>query len=560
MSLIILFPFILAFILLIKFKFSADRVAIISWLLIVIFAVFLFDTTFYNSLLYSWAGIIDSMKITLMVGTTIFLITLMQENGALKRITVFFKTTTGDSRVFQILFLCFGLGAFLVSLGATPVSMLPPIMLALGFDPITAVALPSIGYDPLTTFALLSIPAVVFFQALGSFGISITLAEAGLVFALFMPVISTGIAFGMLYIAKEPLLKLENITLALISGLTAGFVAIWVNILDMTTLTGVFAGLAICLSLIITIKIRGKNFIDRSVLTNEDIENEKTMSLLLAFSPWLILLIFSAITNLIPDIKNYLFEDLALPVQIGGIIKDTRFFWQAYLWVTVTIGITLIILPSSKKIVKNTVKTGFKRSYKPMITSALFFAVGFVLNYSAMTPDMIINKEVVPVNNMISILSTVTADLVGPWFPLIVPFIGLFAGFVTGSETSAIVTFSKFHHDTSTKLGLSNYSSVVINASNGIGGGLASVITPAKVQNAAAVIDKIGIEGEVIKSTFIVSIAMTTLVSILTTIFLVIGKIDKDLILYISLITYLILFSFLLGIEFRYNRKKSKKC
>ncbi len=36
---------------------------------------------------------------------------------------------------------------------------------------------------------------------------------------------------------------------------------------------------------------------------------------------------------------------------------------------------------------------------------------------------------------------------------------------------------------------------MTIATANGVGGGLASVITPAKVQNVAATIDQIGIEG-----------------------------------------------------------------
>ena len=66
---------------------------------------------------------------------------------------MFIKTLKGSHPAWQILFLNFGFGCFLVAIGATPVSILPPIMLALGFPPVAAVALPAIGYDPLTTYA-----------------------------------------------------------------------------------------------------------------------------------------------------------------------------------------------------------------------------------------------------------------------------------------------------------------------------------------------------------------------------------------------------------------------
>ncbi len=57
-------------------------------------------------------------------------------------------------------------------------------------------------------------------------------------------------------------------------------------------------------------------------------------------------------------------------------------------------------------------------------------------------------------------------------------------------------------------------------AVSGIGGGLASVISPAKLQNAAAVIDRIGLESQVIKSTMVISLLMTAAAALATYVFL----------------------------------------
>jgi lactate permease len=50
---------------------------------------------------------------------------------------------------------------------------------------------------------------------------------------------------------------------------------------------------------------------------------------------------------------------------------------------------------------------------------------------------------------------------------------------------------------------------LVVAAASGIGGGLASVISPAKLQNAAASIDRIGEEGQVLRVTFVISLIIT---------------------------------------------------
>jgi lactate permease len=113
---------------------------------------------------------------------------------------------------------------------------------------------------------------------------------------------------------------------------------------------------------------------------------------------------------------------------------------------------------------------------------------------------------------MIFLLAGMTAGI-GILYPALAPFLGLLAGFISGSETSAIAMFTKYHIETSTAVGA---SSIVVGASNGIGGGLASVLSPAKIQNAAAVIDEIGIEGQVIRYGLVVALLMTWATAIMT--------------------------------------------
>ncbi|MHA1584740.1 MAG: L-lactate permease, partial [Promethearchaeota archaeon] len=113
-------------------------------------------------------------------------------------------------------------------------------------------------------------------------------------------------------------------------------------------------------------------------------------------------------------------------------------------------------------------------------------------------------------NNMIHLLAQATAKQFGSFYPLIVPFIGLLGGFISGSETSAIAMFTVYHSQTAAQLGI---SALTVGTANGVGGGLASVISPAKIQNAAATIDQVGIEGEVIKKAAPIALIMTLSVS-----------------------------------------------
>ena len=522
---LIILPIILALVLLVYLKKAADVTGVIVWLITLVIAIVAFQTDIGIALTASAAGIVKSFPISLMVATSILMMTYMQETGALQRLIVFFKTLGGGSRPMQILMISFGLGLFLVGIGATPVSMLPPVMLALGFSPMVAVALPSIGYDPLTTFALLGVPAVVFTGEYSAWATDISLQQAGSVFAWFMPVVSVGIAISMLWIAggRKLLLSRDGLVIASLCGLTAGLIAIVCNVLlPLTTLTNVFAGAAVLLVLFLYNRIRNKPILDRSTLDEKDIELEQGMSLYRASIPWVVLVILSLVTNMIPQIFQFLFVDLAFPVQIGAypsVIK-TRFLWQAYTLMLVSTIVSMPFLKTDKDVLKRTLSKFLQRAPRPVLAAAIFFAMADVMNFSGwvvgtggvwLNPTDLVNG-LDPTNNMIFLLASLTAGI-GLLYPVFAPFMGLLGGFISGSETSSIAMFTKYHVETSNLIGA---SSIHVAAANGIGGGLASVLSPAKIQNAAAVIDEIGIEGEVIRYGLVVALLMTLATGVMT--------------------------------------------
>lgn len=519
--LLIIFPIVLALVMLVFLHKAADTTGVVVWLVTVLIAVFAFQTDFMVALIASVAGIVNSFPISLMVATSILMMTYMQETGALQRLIVFFKTLGGGSKPMQIMMISLGLGLFLVGIGATPVSMLPPVMLALGFSPLVAVALPAIGYDPLTTFALLGVPAVVFRDTYSAVsGSTVTLSEAGSVFALYMPIVTTGIAVSMLWIAggRKLLLQKEGLLLAGICGVTAGVVAIVCNTatVNQTTLTNVFAGAAVMLVLFVYNRAKKRPIIDKSVLTENDIAVQQSLSLARAGIPWFILVALCLVTNLIPWVKDLLYNQLPMGVAIDGYPRliNTRVLWQAYTLMFIATLASIPFLKRDRTTLKKTIVRFAKRAPRPVLAAAIFFAMAEVMNYSGyFNYAGEWTDPVDPSNNMIYLLATATSSTLGAAYPLTAAFLGLLAGFISGSETSAIAMFTKYHYQASTLIGA---NSMVVAASNGIGGGLASVLSPAKIQNAAAVIDQIGIEGQVIRYGVVVAVLMTAVVAVMT--------------------------------------------
>ena len=153
---------------------------------------------------------------------------------------------------------------------------------------------------------------------------------------------------------------------------------------------------------------------------------------------------------------------------------------------------------------------GVKRALRPMLASAVFFAIAYIINHSGKGLDW---QLVDPNNNIVAILANACAGAFKHLYPLAAPYLGLLAGFVSGSESSAIAMLTQLHLSTAEKIGALG---VLLAAASGIGGGLASVISPSKLQNAAASIDRIGEEAGVFRVTFVISLVISAVAAILT--------------------------------------------
>jgi lactate permease len=506
-------PVIVIFVLIAFFKKAADTAGLIGWVFTLAVAVLYFKTSPGVCLKASAAGVVASLPISLMVAASLFQMGVMLECGAVARLVATLKGIAREDRVAQILIINVGFGTLLTALGATPVSILPPIMIALGYSSFVAIALPAIGYDALCTYALLGIPVVVF----GSFT-GLDPNASGRFFAPFMPVISTAIAFGMLFIVGRFKLMLRGAAPTVLAGATAGFVAIGMNRIGMTTLTGVGAGAAVVLVMAAYVALRGRKFYDAGVPSEADVSARGRMSLAAAISPWILLVAAAALTNTpaLP-VFDLLFKKLAMPVYI---VPDApiqvRFFWQAYFWVTVTTFLALPFLKPTGREFAQATRTWARRAWRPVLAAAVYFAVAYVINHSGKTAGAGGWVLPAPEHNMVYVMAHAAASTFGDFYGLVAPFLGLLGGFISGSETSSIAMLTKLHLETAAVAEKVRLVGLIWAAASGIGGGLASVISPAKLQNAAAIIDAIGEEGNVLRKTVIVSITITALCALMT--------------------------------------------
>lgn len=515
--LLTLLPIAVILVLLIVFKKSADVSGIIGWGAIALVALFFFQTSLEVILRSTAAGFIRSFSVSLIVAASLLQMAIIEKTGALKRITIFIRTISCDNRAIQIMIINIGFGTLMVAVGATPVSLLPPILLGMGYSTYVAIALPAIGYDSLCTYALLGAPIVVFVDIANSFlgkGNEISLHQAGMVFFQFLPVVSTLIGFCMLWIVGKWKAVREGWLPCLITGGVIGVVSYFTNQSDnFVVLTGILCGIAVILVMALYLALTGRKVIDRSRLTREELDYERQFPLWRALMPWILLVIIVLALNMPKDIFNYLYRTLKLPIAgltADGKPLDTRALWQAYTWIFISTFLSLPFLRPKGAQIKEGFRTWLRRAPRPVFAAAIYFAIGEVMNMAGF--DMATKQFAVP--SMVKVLADFSAQFFQGAYGWVVAYIGLFGGFITGSEASTIAMFAKYTLTTAKNLNMPLAGLLIITAGLAFGGGLASVISPAKLQNAAASIDKTGEESKVIRIAFVFSLLLTLVTSI----------------------------------------------
>ncbi len=144
-----------------------------------------------------------------------------------------------------------------------------------------------------------------------------------------------------------------------------------------------------------------------------------------------------------------------------------------------------------------------------ILTVMLTLALAFIMNYSGMAYTL--GKGVASV---------------GILFPLVSPFLGWVAVFMSGSDTSGNALFGNLQVAAANQLGL---SPTLIAATNSSGGVMGKMISPQNIATGISVTDLKGQEGLVLSRTFIHSIVLTLLLGILVVVqqYLVPGVIPR---------------------------------
>lgn len=525
--LLALFPLLVILFGVAFFKQSGLAMAVVGLIVSVILAVTSFATPLDVAVGGACYGFIKSFGISISVIATMYMIFLMKEVEALKIISqVITRQVVG--REVQALYIGIGFGTFLSCLGVVTPSLFPPLLIAMGFTPLCAIAISVLGYNATTSFALLSIPITLPAKIGG-----LNPLEFAFKISIFLPVVSIGISFAILWIIGGVESMKKGVAPALVSGLSIALACLCFTSVDYLTgieyvplrIVGVLSGLLAMLSLHVHQKIKP------SEKRKEESSNDShytTAEILKAFSPWIILTILASIIS-IPQVGTWL-ADLPGKAEVFTVFADQTvdldILSQIYTWIIIATIISVFFLKPSKTQLKNSTIFWLKRFLIPFLAYSLYFSIAFVMSFSAM---QVSNSVLQPITsfreqNMNVILGTTLADIFGTSYVFVAATIGLFGAVIGGSEASSNVLFLNVQKEATAGIGLNEKAFMTVYGSHAVAGGTASAITPAKINNAVVTIDETKeTESLIMRKHLIITILLTVAACVLTGLFIALG-------------------------------------
>ncbi len=525
-----LLPIATALIMMCKFKISPGKSMLTALVLTVAFAFFIWKMKIMAIAAAGILGVFKSLDIIFIIAGAVLLLNILRQSGAVNTINRIFSGISPDRRI-QIIVIAWLFSGFVEGasgFGAAP-ALAAPLLAGLGFPPLIAVATALICNTLPVPFGAVGIPVITSITTLSERIINTGISQgefAGIVIdkltlisgisGLFLPL--TAIAFMIIVTGDERKLRsiLEITPLAFLSAafyiipwrLTALYLGA-----ELPSMVGCIIGLPLtmlCIRLKFLVPRHIWDFPENSNTIAEKVETANSgMPAIQALAPYLIMAISLLIMR---------FPDLGIQEFIGRVKITLPDFSSTgnggYSWKILNnpglIPITVIALASAwcwKFSPSETWKT-VKSTFNQIAISALAIAAS-----TAVVQIMIassVNGAAIP--GMLDCVSKSCAAIMGKYFIVISPFIGIFGTFFAGSCTVSNILFAPLQFDTAAMLEINPALTVAL---QNIGGGLGSMIRISGVIAACATVNLAGKEGKIILMNLLPVIFMALLTVII---------------------------------------------
>ena len=568
-------PLLLAGVLLVGFLWPATRAMPLAWITAIAVGYFAWNMPVNWLAAASGVGVLTAIEILWIVfGALVLLYTLM-EAGAFDRINQGFAKVSDDRRV-QIVLIAFFMATFIEGAAGfgTPAAVVAPLLLGLGFPALAAVIAAIIGHIIAVTYGAVGTPIIVGIQtpletteftreAIEGSGMTVqefsieVAAWAATYHALvgfMMPLFAVGM---VVYFFGDPddrslAPAWEVAPLCLFSGVAFAipyWISAWFLTAEFPALIGSMIGGTIVLGVLRagyllpddewefpergkwkdhwvgTIEpgqsngSNGDDAASRGGVSPEakaaDISDvDESMSLMKAWSPYVILVVLLVITRAVDPISEFINRDLfvisfsdMLGTTLGGSIA-----WMNVpgFWLLMSALLAIPIFGMSGSEVSAAWKEASQKIVSPFIALVFVIAMVQVMLQSGAHPGA------PDVGSMIVLLAQTTANTLGVAYPAVAALIGALGAAMAGSNTVSNITFGAFQFEAATQLGLPR---TIIVGAQAVGGAIGNLVAIHNLVAALATVGLVGQEGRVMRLNLIPLLYYTVGVGLLCLLF-----------------------------------------
>jgi lactate permease len=526
-----LLPIIAVAFFLVGLRWPASRAMPICYFVAVALALFIWKVPRERVAAASVNGLVVAGTLLYIIFGAILLLNTLKESGGLRAIRKGFTDITPDRRI-QVIIIAWLFGALMEGAAGfgTPAAICVPLLVGLGFPALAAVVAGMIIQSTPVSFGAAGTPILIgvntglraekavhdyalqegfaeWTDFLGMIGWKVALlhAIAGVLVPLIVVSFMTrffgknrtfreGLAVWKFAIFASLAMVIPYLTVALLLGP------------EFPSLVGSLAGLVV-----VTTGAR-KGFLmprddqhwefdkkenwDKSWAGKIDVsenDSSKTMGLLKAWIPYLLVVCCLILTRLLAPLKERMLWDVTLPRLFGTEIAPT--FKPLYLPGTILILVSFITF-----FLHRIDPVSYRRAWSSSVKTAL--AASTALVFTVPMVQVFINSEsgAAGYPKMPIALAEGVAALAGSAWPIFSPFIGGIGAFVAGSNTISNMMFSLFQFDVGRRIGVDPTWIVALQA---VGGAAGNMICVHNVVAASAVVGLLGKEGLVIRKTMI---------------------------------------------------------
>ncbi len=511
-ALISLIPIILLIVLMMGFKVSGYKSAIVTLIVTIILALFavpamgILPEKFAEASVFNitiWSVVEGLLKacfpIILIIICAIYSYNILCETKEIETIKTQFIQMTSDKGLL-VLLLTWGLGGVLEGMAGfgTAVAIPAAILIGLGFKPMFSAVICLIANTVAVGFGAVGLPATTLANQVAADGVASPemLCEVATFIIVQLSLMFFITPFLILMMTDRTKI-VKNITLALFVGTFSIIVQFCCAHFIGPETPAILGSVAAIIAMLIYNKlfIKDENPSDEVKL----VEKKKfTLSKTLkAWSVYGLIIFFILISSkIVPAVNQLLNETLVTKFELPTTGNAFKFGWLSNAGLMIFLGATiggLIQGMSFGSLMKLLGKTTINLQ-KTAVTICCLVAMAMLMNNTGMTND--IAKGLVA--------------LTGAMFPFFAPLIGSIGTFVTGSATNANILFGKLQATAAGDLGLVNNSTFFgvpgnetnwLAAANCAGSEGGKLLSPQSIAIATAACDMEGQDGDIMRKT-----------------------------------------------------------